>query len=172
MRKQVLVFVVLTFSLYSCVKPPTYSATPHIEFVSVSATTILNRFSDTISFSFTDGDGDIGVPGTNPRDTVTNCTGDSACAFQHGDSMCLHQAYFDVYLIDNRSNCIESFASANVQPTGKYKAISGNIQVIEGMYKVQPCPTNDTVFYSIILRDMAGHFSNIIQTTPIIITCQ
>lgn len=174
MRKAAFIYFLLAFSLYSCVKPPSYSNTPQIQFVSVSQPIIANGLSDTLTFSFTDGDGDIGVPSIAPQDTVTNCS-DSLCALKNGDSACLHQANFDVFLIDGRSNCLECFASANVQPSGKYKAISGTIQVVEGVYNLQcpqcSCKTTDSVVYSIILRDMAGHFSNVIKTTPIAIVC-
>jgi hypothetical protein len=83
---------------------------------------------------------------------------------------------FDVFLIDGRDLCIEAFASANVQPAGKYKAISGTIEVIAEAYNTKcfggcPCAVNDTVTYAIILRDMAGHLSNTIHTTPIAINC-
>ena len=172
MRKAAFVFLILTCTLFSCIKPPDYSIVPHIEFVSVSSPAEINGFSDTITFSFTDGDGDIGIPATNPLDTVTNC--DSACAVRHGDSSCLRLQNFDVFLFDSRTNCVDPYASGTLPATGKYKGISGTIQVIAGMYKLActcPCTTNDTVVYAIILRDMAGHYSNVIHTSPIAITC-
>ncbi len=171
MRKAALVYIILAFTLYSCVKPPTYSVIPQIAFVSVSSSNIINGFSDTITFSFTDGDGDIGVNASDSNTSDSVC-----CGIQHGDSSCLRLPQFDVFLIDGRDSCITAFASANVQPAGKYKAISGTIQVIAGAYNTKcfggcPCSLNDTVTYGIILRDMAGHLSNTVHTTPIAVYC-
>jgi len=171
MRKAAFVYIILAFTLYSCIKPPTYSIIPHIEFVSVSAPNILNGYRDTITFSFTDGDGDIGIGGSNTDTTDSIC-----CGIQHGDSSCLLSPSFNVFLIDSRDSCIETYASANVQPAGKYKAISGTIQVIVGMYNTKcfggcPCAFNDSVNYAIILKDMAGHLSNTVHTTPIAVGC-
>ena len=170
MRKAAFVYLLLAFSLYSCVKPPTYSIIPHIEFASVSAPNTINGFSDTITFTFTDGDGDIGV-NTGSTDTLSN-----TCGIKHGDSSTLNLQAFNVFLIDSRDSCISTYASANVQPGGKYKAISGSIQVITAIYNTRcfggcPCATNDSVTYAIILKDMAGHRSNTIHTPPIAVYC-
>jgi hypothetical protein len=169
MRKAAFVFVILTCTLFSCIKPPDYSVVPHIDFVSASSSSVINGFSDTITFSFTDGDGDIGIPATNPNDTLTNC--DSTCALWHGDSSCLKLQNFDVFLFDSRTHCVDPYASGSLPATGKYKGISGTIQVIAGMYALCNCPCTDTVVYGIILRDMAGHYSNVIHTTPIAVYC-
>lgn len=172
MRKALFVFTILACTLSSCIKAPSYSIVPNIAFVSVSSPVQINGYSDTITFSFTDGDGDIGVPATAIADTVTQCDG---CGIKHGDSTCLRQQAFDVFLIDSRDSCIDPFASASVEPAGKYKAISGTIQVITAVANTKciscPCTAQDTVIYAIILRDMAGHFSNTIHTSPIVVYC-
>jgi hypothetical protein len=173
MRKAAFVFITLTCTLFSCIKPPDYSIVPSIQFVSVSSPVALSGYSDTITFSFTDGDGDIGVPSTNPLDTVTNC---NTCGIKTGDSSCLRLQQFNIFLIDSRDSCITTLASASVEPTGKYKGISGTIQAIVALTNTKcfggcPCTTNDSVTYAIILRDIAGHFSNTIHTPPIPIVC-
>jgi hypothetical protein len=175
MRSAAFILIILTCTLSSCIKPPDYAIVPHIEFVSVSSPVAFSSYSDTITFSFTDGDGDIGVPSTNIYDTVTDC---NTCGIKTGDSSCLRLQAFNIFMIDSRDSCISTFASASVQPTGKYKGISGTIQVIAGMSNTKcfggcssSCTVNDTVTYAIILRDIAGHFSNTIHTIPIIITC-
>jgi hypothetical protein len=179
MRKVIFISVILSCSFYSCIKAPSYSIIPHIEFVSVSSNYVyafpngsggvLNP-TDTITFSFTDGDGDIGI---NSTDTDTS----HLCGLQTGDSSILHSPVFNVFLIDTRTNCVTPFRSANVPPPGKYKGISGNILVITQVTSnkcIVPMPTcpNDTVIFGIVIHDMAGHLSNIIQTTPIIINSQ
>jgi hypothetical protein len=166
MRKAGFIAIVITCTLYGCVKAPTYPDTPHITFKSVSSTYVKSGDRDTVTISFTDGDGDIGV---------NSSTGDSSdlCGLKHGDSTALHSPNFDVFLIDNRDTCINAFASANVQPSGKYKDISGDILVILAVYSKKcfatPDPTCplDTVTYSIILRDQAQHFSNIVKAAPV-----
>ena len=169
MRKAAFVYILLACSLFSCVKPPSYSIIPHIEFQSVSESNALANYSDTITFSFTDGDGDISVV-TGQTDSNTN-----NCGLQQGDSSMLHLPAFNVFLIDSRDQCISTYASANVQPTGKYKGISGTIEVITSMSNLKcltcPCTINDTVTYAIILKDMAGHLSNTVHTTPVIVSC-
>ena len=169
MRKAAFVYIILACTLFSCIKPPNYSIIPNIQFQSVSSPVAMANFPDTITFSFTDGDGDIGV-NTSSGDTICN-----TCGLKHGDSSCLRLQAFNVFLIDSRDSCISTFASANVQPTGKYKGISGNIQVITTMSNTRcfscPCAVNDTVVYAIILRDMAGHLSNTIHTPPITVFC-
>jgi hypothetical protein len=124
-------------------------------------------YPDSIIFSFTDGDGDIGTSGNT--DTSGNL-----CGLQHKDSSILHSPNFNIFLIDSRDTCINPFASANIVPTGKYKGVSGDITVIPGIYSkfcYAPPDTGcrlETFHYSIILTDMAGHMSNIIQTSQIV----
>ena len=172
MRKAHFVYIMLAFTLASCIKPPTYPNVPIIQFVSVSSSNATNGYSDTITFSFTDGNGNIGV-NTNSTDTVCN-----VCGMQHGDSSCLQLPAFNVFLIDSRDTCVETFASANIQPSGKYKAISGTVEVITAMSNTKcfggcPCAINDTVTYAIILKDLSGNLSNTIHTTPIVVlSCQ
>lgn len=177
MRKVIFVCILFSGLFHSCIKAPSYSIIPHIEFVSVSSQNVVippnppnGIFTaiDTITFSFTDGDGDIGILS---MDTDTS----QLCSLQEGDSTILHSKRFNIFLIDNRGNeCVTPFASGNVPTNGKYKAASGNIQVIPSLSSdkcVRPNPTclEDTVIYSIILTDEAGHRSNTIQTVPIYI---
>ncbi|MFN8287839.1 MAG: hypothetical protein U0V74_13870 [Chitinophagales bacterium] len=168
MKNSLIAFLALC-GMAGCVKPPSYPIEPHIEFKSVSSSLIKHGYVDTITFSFTDGDGDIGVFPL-PGDTC-----DLINALKQGDSSCLNMSGFNIYLIDDRDTSINAFATAYVIPKGKYKALSGDIQVLVGMYSKtcfappqQGCP-KDSVTYAIIFRDLAGHRSNTIHTTPIVI---
>jgi hypothetical protein len=172
MRKAAFVYIILTCTLFSCIKPPNYPNAPQITFVSVSSPIATNGFSDTITFSYTCGDGLIGTPATDIADTVSGCTDN--CGIQHGDSTCLKQQAFNVFLIDSRDSCITSFATANVPVGGKYKGISGTVQIITVMSNLKcylgcPCAVADTVNYAIIFKDMLGNRSNTIHTGPIAI---
>jgi len=168
MKNLSILMVMLLIGLAACVKPPVYPIEPEIEFKSVSSTFIKSGYLDTISFTFTDGDGDIGV---NPSSADT-C---NPCGFKSGDSSCLKMRGFNVFLIDSRDTCVSSFASANIEQKGKYDDISGEIIVIRAIDSKKcfapptpGCP-RDTVVYTIVLRDKAGHFSNAVKTPPIII---
>ncbi len=168
MGKALFVAVILA-CLSSCIKPPSYSIVPAITFVSVSSPNAKVNLPDTITFSFTDGYGDIAV-NTNANDSLTN-----PCGLKQGDSSVLQLSAFNVFLIDSRDSCISTFATANVEPAGKNKSISGTVQVITSLSNLKcfscPCAQNDTVVYAIILKDLAGHISNTIHTTPITISC-
>ncbi len=160
-------FVVIA-SVTACVKAPDYPIAPVIEFKSVSSEFLKSGYIDTITISFTDGDGDLGVS-PSPGDTCNQC------GLKNGDSTCLKLRGFNVFLIDNRDNCVGTFASANVEPEGKFKSISGEIDIIRAIDSKKcfapptpGCP-KDTVIYSIIIRDRAGNFSNTVQSVPIII---
>lgn len=156
----------LLLCLSACIKAPMYPIVPAIEFVSVSSDTLKSGYADTITFSFTDGDGDIGV---NPSAGDT-C---SQCLFKTGDSACLKLSGFNVFMLDSRDSCLSYFASANIEPTGKFDDLAGEIDIIRAIDSKtcfappQPgCPL-DKVVYTIILRDKGGHYSNAIQTVPI-----
>lgn len=169
MSKFYFLLFLLLGSLYSCVKSPDYPIEPRIEFVSVSSSYIKSGFQDTITFSFTDGDGDIGIRITNDTN-LCEC-----CRITSDDSTVLSNRNFNVFLIDSRDGCVQSFASANVSSGSKYPALEGEIEVIRAIDSkkcIAPpqagCP-KDTVIYTIVIRDLAGHLSNFIQTTPIIV---
>jgi hypothetical protein len=173
MRKGALFFSIILLALSSCIKPPSYSVIPHITFKSVSSNMVHGGSRDTITFSFTDGDGDIYVDTTGGNQV---CGVDELCGVRHGDSSCLRFPNFNIFLIDGRDSCVNFFASPNLQPTGNYKAISGDIEVITAIDNLNclncqgGCPL-DSVVYAVILRDQAGHFSNTIHTPAIYATC-
>ncbi|MDB5283591.1 MAG: hypothetical protein JWO06_2666 [Bacteroidota bacterium] len=167
MRKVFFLALISSFVLSSCIKSPTYSNIPAIKFVSVSSDIVKAFGRDTIIFSFTDGDGDIGT-------YASSTDSGNLCGLKQGDSSSLHNTNFNVFLIDSRDTCMNVLASADVEPSGKYKGISGEVVVITGIYSKKcfappssNCPF-DTVVFSIILKDKAGHLSNIVQTTPIV----
>ncbi len=168
MNLKLFVVLLVVATLSACVKAPSYPIIPAIEFKSVSSSLIKSGFSDTITFTFTDGDGDIGV-------TPSAADSCDQCSLKHGDSTCLHLNGFNVFLIDSRDTCVGIFASPDVDFPGQYNAISGEVIVIAAVdskkcfaVPTPGCP-KDTVVYTIILRDKANHFSNQIKTTPIVV---
>lgn len=168
MKARYLFLFFVIASISACVKAPDYPIVPAIEFKSVSSDFLKSGSIDTIIVTFTDGDGDIGV---NPSDDDT-C---DQCGFKTGDSCTLFMRGFNVFMVDSRDTCINSYASGNVGSSGRYDAISGEIVVIRPVdtKKCLIVPSDtcelDTVVYKIFIRDRAGHLSNAVLTTPIVI---
>lgn len=147
--------------LQFCVKPPDYPKEPVIEFVSLSKTTMLQtpfgQDSVVITFSFTDGDGDLG--------------------FRDGEE--------SVFIKDGRDSFQKpSYRIPFVDQQGAGNGISGEISIVVPTtcciypFPLPPCDTLnapqqfDSVFYLIQIRDRAGNLSNEIQTDPIRLICR
>lgn len=166
MKKLLPLLATLGFVLeQSCVQPPNYPKEPVIQYVGVSKNTMqqgqgLAVDSIFVTFSYTDGDGDLGFPESDPTPSV--------------------------FFRDSR----DSFAKPPIQlpyvePQGASNGISGEITVklpttcciyIDNDIKLacEDVPSTvkfDTFFYYIKIRDRAGHESNEIQTEPIVLRC-
>lgn len=145
----------------ACASPPNYPIEPYIEYLGISKDT-MNRGAmqqDTafITFSFTDGDGDIGN-----KDTI------------------------DLFVTDTRTGVTESqFRVPEVPELGASNGIKGEITFrlfttccifppelgLDPCYGESPAFRYDTVIYEFYLRDRAGHESNRVQTDPVYIRC-
>ena len=148
----------LVFIFTKCQKAPDFPAIPSIAFVSINTTKISANAKDSlkITFSFTDGDGDLGDPNSQTTDT-------------------------SIYITDVRPNNPEFTYSDNIPyitPKGSYKQISGNVTVYmknTSFDEVQCRPDHaiaDTVHYKIRIKDRAGHYSNTIITPTVYLNCQ
>ena len=159
-----LLFLGSAFLINSCVQPPNYPNIPEIAYVGVNQTSILqgnaNNPADTleITFSFTDGDGDLGIDGET----------------------------FDVFLTDSRDGFTDIKKLPVVPDQGIGNGISGEIAVRLPNKPFGICctypdnstacmpnpdyPTNE-ISYMIQIQDRAGHMSNKIQTEVITILC-
>ncbi len=149
-----------------CVKPPNYPLEPVIEFKSVSKTVLRQRAlspsnpdSVVVSFTYTDGDGDLGYPDNDPTTSV--------------------------FFRDQRDQFASERKLPYVDPQGAGNGISGDISVVlpttccihtnpEGIKTAcENVPiTTDTLIYVISIRDRAGNVSNEIKTTPIVLICK
>lgn len=149
-----------------CVKPPDYPVEPVIEFVSVSKSILRQRplspndpDSVVVNFTYTDGDGDLGYP--------------------DGDAMT------SVFFRDQRDSFPSERKLPYVDPQGAGNGISGDISVVlpttccintspEGIKTAcENVPINtDTLIYVITIKDRAGHVSNEIRTSPIVLICR
>lgn len=153
---------VIGIALVTCVNPPDYPDEPVIEYQSISKNLLLQSSlgSDSviITFSFTDGDGDLG--------------------FQDDSE--------SIFIVDGRDSFQKpSYRIPYIEQQGAGNGISGEISIVLPttccIYAPNPIPpcevaiapqTFDTVFYYIYIKDRKGHLSNTIQTEPIGLRCK
>ncbi len=144
--------------IFGCVTPPEYPKEPFIEFISLSKDTMLRGISVDqafVTFSFTDGDGDIGS-----RDSL------------------------DLYLTDNRDGTVLRNRIPFVPELGSTNGIKGEITVkinstccifpdpfLNGCEDVLPSFPYDQVRYSIYITDRAKNKSNVLEVDPIFVRC-
>lgn len=152
----------------SCIEPPSYPSEPEIEFLSVSRDTI-NSLTDSvfITFSFQDGDGDLGFEDFSSDDC-------NLC-----DSSCYSHPTFSIFLVDSRKGfadgdsvqCLSPYNVPFVPLKGSTDAITGEIEVkVTGITCFPFIPT-DSLFFLISVKDRSGNISNTIETSVIHLTC-
>ncbi len=146
-----LVCVVAASTFYfSCLKPPQFSETPEINFVSINSTNVMEQ-TDSIKMviGFKDGDGDLGV---HQDDTSTNC--------------------FITDIRPGKPDYTYGYRIPFITPNGTVKDISGQISISLPGITCIPGRTIDSVTYKIKIRDRVGHLSNEVETPLILVTCQ
>jgi hypothetical protein len=150
--KWIVLILVLGAVCYTCQPSPNFPIVPVITFKSVNKTYI-NQQTDSLQlvFSFTDGDGDLGL---TQSDTSTD-----ALVIDHRPDP-LHKDYDYTYRIPF------------ITPGGQVKDISGDITITLPGVTCMPNKTLDTVIYEIKIKDRAGHWSNLIQSPSITVNCQ
>lgn len=162
----------LTAGLQFCVKPPNYPTEPVIKFVSLTPGTSLQKvffknmdsLAVSVTFSYTDGDGDLGFP---KSDMVS-----------------------DITVFDTRvPNFPRQYSLPYIDEQGAGNGISGDITIRLPVTCCIPPPLNgiplpacdslspsnqlrDTMTYTIQIKDRAGHLSNVIETSPFILICR
>lgn len=161
-------FVFIAAAWTSCVEPPQYPNEPAIEFVSISTDTIDAVSGELlVTFSFTDGDGDLGFESFS-EDSCGLC-----------DSSCYSHPTYSLFLVDTRKGfvdgdsitCLTPFDMPYVPVKGSSKSISGEIDVkVTGIFCF-PFLATDTVSFLITVKDRSGNFSNTIQTPTVFINC-
>lgn len=161
------VVVSLFVLVQACIQPPDYPKEPVIEYIGLSKTLMQQGtgYEDSIfvTFSFTDGDGDLGYPESDPTPSV--------------------------FFRDSRDSFPKPpLQLPYVEPQGAGNGISGEITVklptICCIFITQPdniklacdnVPDTmqfDKFFYYIKIKDRAGHESNEIKTEVIRLKCQ
>jgi len=148
--------------IIACTKPPDYSDTPEIAFISLSKTSMVaaDDLSDnlTLTISFTDGDGDIGIDGGTPS----------------------------VYFKDLRDGSeFITFVAPVIPEQGVGNGISGEMYIkVSTTCCIHPidissgCQSDfsdfpvDSLIYEVYIIDRSGNKSNVIQTDPIVLLCE
>ncbi len=154
-------------SFYACVQPPDYPEAPEIEFLQLNKDTIVQGSPNhddelQISFSFKDGDGDLGLESSKP--IVLTDLRDGSQQWTFG---------FDALPEVGAANGISGEITVIVR-TG----FSGVCCIYDIDDQVSPCGQPslvepfDTLIYSIQLTDRAGNVSNTIETPPIFVRCK
>ena len=145
----------MTLAITACIQPPDYPIEPEIEFLSVSKSEVLQAI-DTfrITFSYTDGDGDIGLDLDDPDNNVI--------------------------ITDSRTGFEETFKVPVIPQQGATNGISGEISLLvfascclnsNPICLPTPNANPEEIVYTVRMFDKAGNESNAIQTSPIMLIC-
>jgi len=149
--------------LYGCLKPDKYPDEPALAFEEFKQ----HGDSGEIRFSFTDGDGDIGL-----SEEDTEPPFDTGSRFYNN----VFIRYFEkvngawVQGDDAFGNPVEfTYRTEKLTPTGKNKALKGDIIIYLTPIFYDPFSTHsDTIKFDIQMADRALHLSNIVESGEII----
>lgn len=128
----------------ACKKDSSISGIPAITFDSIGPNPA-TRYQDTIRIviSYKDGDGDLGQDSTDAK---------------------------NLFVTDSRNNVTSQFRIPQLAPTGTNIAIEGNLAlVLPPQFFINDNDSTETVTYALYVIDRAGHQSNTVTTTPIVI---
>lgn len=153
--KIIALLVILTAGISSCDDDETYPVTPEITFKNLEKfVNAAQSDSLVLTFSFTDGDGDIGSPESDParRDVFVKLFEKKNGVFEEA-ILAAPLEYRIPYLT----------------PRGNNKSLKGDVKISVDYNILQP---NDTIFYKVFIKDRADRKSNEITTTTIITRVQ
>ncbi|MDD3875203.1 MAG: hypothetical protein PHT69_01130 [Bacteroidales bacterium] len=158
------IFLVLLLIAFSaCLKREEYPIVPHIEYVSFTKIANENGIDvkGQLMFSFTDGDGDIGL-----------ATGDTLPPYQRGGDY-----YYNFFIFYNevqngqivRIELPQPFhvRLPVITPTGNNKAIKGEIEIELDIFN--PVSLYDTILFDFYIVDRALNESNTVRTPQIVV---
>lgn len=143
------------FSLASCSDEETYPVTPVIAFKSLEKYQSLSGLDSLVlTFSFTDGDGDIGSAASDTfgRDVY-------ARLFERNNGV-FEEAPLSAPL---------EYRVPYLEPRGNNSSLKGDIRINIDYNILRP---NDTIYYKVALEDRAGNRSNEISTATIVTRIQ
>ncbi len=142
--------------LAGCQDEDEYSDVPEIKFVSLEKFDYTTPFDSlSLTFSFTDGDGDLGVASndTATRDVIAT----------------MYEMKDGVFVPWDDGNPFLKYALPYMEPRGSNASLKGDISISMSFNLLQP---NDTIKYDVYILDRAGNKSNTITTSTVITQVQ
>ncbi len=164
-----ILLIILFFGIvfcFSCKKPEQYPVIPYIEYTDFTKISN-NRGVDEkgiLKFSFTDGDGDIGLA---PSDTLSPFNPGSQ--FYYNLFITYYEKQHGIYVAVNLPMTNNSRIPV-ITPTGQNKSIKGFVEI--ELFINNPSTTFDTIAYDVTIADRAFNLSNTIRTPDIIVKKQ
>lgn len=155
----VIVFLATSSLFYGCLKAEEYPVEPAIKFTS------LEQMGDSakIVFSFTDGDGDIGL-----AENETQPPYDTSSKFYNNVFIRYYEKVNGTFVqgVGATGDPVEfSYRTEKLTPSGKNKALKGTIIIYLVPIFYNPfSPNSDTIKFDIQLADRALHLSNIVES--------
>ena len=138
-----LTYILIVLLLFACKKDETLSVVPTIEFQSINPSIAQEYIDDIIiTISYADEDGDLGE---NSPD-IDN-----------------------LFVEDSRNGIVYHYRIPQLAPNGNEIAIEGNFNIIINGSGITNDTTSQQVNYDIWVKDRAGHSSDTITTSSIII---
>ena len=173
MKKTVLIFGILLLTLASCQKEVEYPIEPKITYQGF--TYLINADSTfsgqgVLSFSYTDGDGDLGL---NASDSLPPFNSSSPyyynliVDYQKFENGTFHSVPLLSWNVETQSYDTVSFNARfkRLIAGDESKPISGDMDYT--LFVQNPFSPNDTVRFAVKIIDRALHESNVIETEPI-----
>lgn len=169
MKMRFVFFLLVITGVSTCTVPKeSFPQAPELTFEKFSKGSVLALDTFSITFSFTDGNGDIGVPaGTPAREDEICVTPDSVIITNPG---------FNLFYRDLRDSCVLMMQTAYYEPAKANESVRGEIVVTltaacKKVCSAQPC--SDTAYYEFLLRDRERNYSQWVKTSGIVVTgCQ
>ena len=157
---KLILIAAVSLVLMGCPEVEEFPSEPSIEFVSLIRNT---TDSATLTFSFTDGDGDIGLSDS-----------DTTGSFAPGEPF-HHNLFIEYFELQNGDWTLITlplpyrYRIPRITPTGQNKLLEGSIDVALAPFPTDPNSAFDTVKYSIQLADRALNLSNVVESSSFVV---
>ena len=159
---KILFLITLLFltTFTACMKKEVYPNEPIIKFQEFKR---FNNDSAWFIFTFTDGDGDIGLK-TSDTTSPFNIKGD----YYYNFHLQYHEKQNGKFIQPDQSIPF-SYRIPYITPEAKNKALEGEVIVRIPFSYFDFSSSNDTIKYSAFIYDRALHKSNVIETTEMVV---
>ncbi|MFT4033163.1 MAG: hypothetical protein QM669_12140 [Siphonobacter sp.] len=160
--------VIGAFAIWGCTGEPDFSDVPSIEFSSITKYSNTDTFGNAqdslvVSLKFQDGDGDLGLsPDTYPEDSTQYNEGYN---YQVKTYQQKNGTFVDITASFGVSNSGNFPRLRTDGKTGPIEGILSRAILIPNAF----IPENDTLKFSILIRDRALNSSNEVETTAVVL---